>query len=213
MLNPVVFPPHISSGMEGGPRFKTTIVGTHKGDEQRNIDWESARGEWTFDRRNLTTNDLLELDRFFLAHYGQGYSFLFKDWADYKARMAASEELPVLLTTTGGALGETQLIKRYGVGLLEYTREINRPTTGTVVLYADGTVIDPGNYSIDSSSGLITWNPAYLPAPGLEVAWDGEFTVPARFNTDYQKRRYERGPRYQWSQIEIIEVRNESNVS
>jgi uncharacterized protein (TIGR02217 family) len=213
MLNPVLFPPHISSGMEGGPRFKTTIAGTHKGDEQRNIDWESARGEWTFDRRNLTAADLAELDRFFLAHHGQGYSFLFKDWADYKARMAVSDSLPFLLTTTGGNLPPVQLIKRYGVGRLEYTREIARPAAGTIVLYADGTVIDPSNYTLDISNGLLTWNPAYMPAPGVEITWDGEFTIPVRFNTDYQKRRYERGPRYQWNQIEIIEVRNEPDVS
>ena len=212
MLNPVLFPAHISAGMEGGPRFKTSVVGKTAGGEQRNIEWEYARGEWTLDRRNLHLADLVEIDKFFLAHYGMGYSFLFTDWGDYKARMIDSEDNPVLLIAEGTTPEITQLKKTYAVGLLEYVRPIHRPVEGTIVLYGDGVAIDESNYEIDYATGLITWNEAYLPAAGVEISWGGEFYVPVRFASDYQPRRYERGPRYQWNQVQIIEVRNEPNI-
>ena len=43
------FPARIAYGARGGPEFKTRVVTLASGFEQRNIDWERARGRWTID--------------------------------------------------------------------------------------------------------------------------------------------------------------------
>ena len=40
------FPDDIAYGASGGPEFATTIVTMASGYEQRNINWQAARGRW-----------------------------------------------------------------------------------------------------------------------------------------------------------------------
>ena len=42
----VQFPPKIAYGASGGPMFNTSIVTTFGGFEQRNVNWQKARGRW-----------------------------------------------------------------------------------------------------------------------------------------------------------------------
>ena len=42
----VLFPPNISYGSQGGPKFKTTVFTADSGYEQRNIDWSMTRAEY-----------------------------------------------------------------------------------------------------------------------------------------------------------------------
>jgi len=42
----VQFPPDIAYGAVGGPEYRTTVVVTASGREQRNSAWAQARGRW-----------------------------------------------------------------------------------------------------------------------------------------------------------------------
>jgi len=214
---PVLFPPLISSGAVGGPRFKTTIVTGKTGYEQRNIDWENARGDWTIDRNHLTPAQFNELVKFYYAvARGEAYSWLFKDWADYKMVMVpVDDNPPLILTATSPMPATTQLVKLYTYGGYTYSRDITRPVAGTVVLYANGTTIDAANYSINYSTGVITWggSPSYNPGAGVLITADCDFYVPCRLNVDWMGRQVNRGPVYEWTNIPILEVRNELDIA
>ena len=209
----VRLPPHISYGAKGGPGFKTQIVHLSGGGERRNIAWSTSRGTWNVGHRFKTQAELDQLLAFFYARMGRAYSFRFKDWMDFRARMDPAESLPLLYTTTGTMPGSTQLEKHYDSGGFIYTREIQRPVAETVSLYGDGTLIDPSHYSLDSSTGLIIWNETYSPGPGVRITWDGEFDIPARFDTDRFESDIVSFHRYHWDGIPIIEVRNEVDVT
>jgi uncharacterized protein (TIGR02217 family) len=81
----VQFPPRISRGATGGPGFKTTIVVTGGGYEQRNIDWQNARGRWEVGHNIKSPGDFGEVLAFFFARRGRAHGFRFKDWLDYRS--------------------------------------------------------------------------------------------------------------------------------
>ena len=84
----ILFPPSISYGSSGGPRFKTTLFVTDAGYEQRNIDWQAVRHEYDVAHSMRDFDDSLNLagirtlHAFFMARGGRSHGFRFKDWND-----------------------------------------------------------------------------------------------------------------------------------
>ncbi len=171
------FPTDISHGSIGGPEFSTEVIVLGSGFEKRNINWSYPRERWQV-AYGVRTQSLLDtLRHFFYNRKGRAIGFRFKNHDDYEG---TDEDL-------GDGDGSTvayQLVKIYSSGNETFTRKITKPVSGTVTVYIDSaTQSDPGDYSIDLTTGIITFVAA--PSSGEVVTATFEFDIPARFDTDY----------------------------
>ena len=131
----------------GGPEFSTRIVATAAGREQRNRNWEIARGRWQLGERHINKAIKDALQAFFRARRGSLQGFRFRDWTDYQAE---DEALP----NDGGKI--LQLVKTYDGGSGNaYVRTIAKPRSGVTLTRAGS----PYGYAqLDTDTGLITLN-------------------------------------------------------
>lgn len=156
----------------GGPRYSTTVAATKAGYERRNCDWAFPLGRWDIGDRQVILDDLGELLNFFHSRKGKFEAFRFKDFADYRVDMGSCA-----LKDLGN--GSYQLYKTYGGTL----RRITKPVPNTVsVLDSQGTALD---CAIDYNTGIVS------NLSGTPAAWEGEFDVPVRFDTDEFKHRFD----------------------
>src|SRR5262245_55974480 len=81
----VQFPPDIAYGAVGGPEYRTTVLVTASGREQRNSAWAQARGRWNVAHGLKSRAQVAALIAFFRARKGRAHGFRFKDWTDYQA--------------------------------------------------------------------------------------------------------------------------------
>lgn len=150
----------VSLLMQGGNEFSTTIVSVNGGFEQRNQNWAVARGQWQVGMRTVDPNEFYAFKSFFMARRGKFQGFRLKDWMDWKDDGAG------ILGTTGLASHSVQtyqMYKNYPSGTDTYQRKIAKPVSGTVAVFVD-TVPFPvgageGQVAVDSTTGLITFNP------------------------------------------------------
>lgn len=191
------FPDDIAYGASGGPEFATTIVTMASGFEQRNINWQAARGRWDVASGLKNQTQLDTLLSFFRGRKGRAHGFRFKDWSDYRATGQ-------LIGTGDGANKTFQLVKNYASGAGSESRIIKKPVSGTTKIYLNGVQLTSG-WSISSSTGIVTINTA--PSNGVPVTADFEFDVPVRFDTDRMAVTIEFFNLHQWSGIPIVEIR------
>jgi uncharacterized protein (TIGR02217 family) len=175
----VQLPVTIERGAQGGPTFRTGIVETISGYEQRNGEWGQARMEWDISYGIQSKTDYSAAIQFFYSRKGKLHGFRFKDWTDFEATAEA----------TVPSVGDTvetdfQLTKTYTDAGGLYARTILLPVTSpnTVTVYLNGspqTIIT--HYTIESG-GIIRF---VTPPTGAEsVTADFEFDVPVRFDED-----------------------------
>lgn len=162
----VQFPPSISLGASGGPKFSTDVIIMSSGYESRNQNWLAARAEYDISTGVKTQADMDAVIAFFYARSGRSRAFRFKDWKDYSAQAQA-------LLSLGS--NQFQLLKQYSSGAVTYSRTINKPVTGTVIVRAGGSVVIPS--AIDYTTGIVTSTSALTSA-------DFQFDVPVRFDID-----------------------------
>ena len=193
----VQFPPKIAYGASGGAEFNTSITTTFAGFEQRNINWQKARGRWDVSTGLKSKTDMDVLQAFFHARFGKAYGFRFKDWSDYQG-------VGQTLGTGNGSLTAFQLMKNYTSGAYGYSREIKKPVSGTVKIYLNS-VLQSAGVSVDYTTGVVTFSVA--PGAGVLVSADFEFDVPARFDTDTLTIRAEGPGFFVWDAIPIVEIR------
>ncbi len=191
------FPDDIAYGASGGPEFATTIVTMASGYEQRNINWQAARGRWDVASGLKNQTQLDTLLAFFRGRKGRAHGFRFKDWSDFKATGQ-------LIGTGDGANKTFQLVKNYTSGAGSESRIIKKPVSGTTKIYLNGVQLMSG-WSVSSSTGIVTINTA--PGNGVPVTADFEFDVPVRFDTDRMAVTIEFFNLHQWSGIPIVEIR------
>ena len=183
----VVFPEDYSQGATGGPEFRTTIVVTGSGYEQRNADWATARGKWDLSRMLYDEVARDAAIAFFRARRGMAHSFLFKDWNDYFVGMQWNATTKVLehsgshnFASGTGAQTVFQLVRIYDSGGQTERRKITRPKSA-IKVYVNGTEQLSG-VTVNYSTGTVTFTSA--PSNGAAIGWSGEFYVPVRFDTD-----------------------------
>ncbi len=191
------FPDDIAYGASGGPEFATTIVTMASGFEQRNINWQAARGRWDVASGLKNQTQLDTLLAFFRGRKGRAHGFRFKDWSDFRATGQ-------LIGTGDGTNKTFQLVKNYTSGAGSESRIIKKPVSGTAKIYLNGVQLTSG-WSISSSTGIVTINTA--PGNGVPVTADFEFDVPVRFDTDRMAVTIEFFNLHQWSGIPIVEIR------
>ncbi|MBA1147420.1 DUF2460 domain-containing protein [Ectothiorhodospiraceae bacterium WFHF3C12] len=132
-------------GAVGGPEFSTDIVEFGSGHEDRNANWDDARGRWELGEREIDRKDLDYLQAFFRARRGRAVGFRYRDWNDYRAQ---SEALAPDGTPT------VQLIKTYASAGESQVREIRKPVAATVTLQRGGATFSA--WSLDSTTGIVT---------------------------------------------------------
>lgn len=203
----VQFPTSISRGSSGGPRRRTDIVTLRSGYEERNSVWADSRREYDAGLGVRDINDLHEVLEFFEARLGRLYGFRWKDWADYKScapnRQVSRDDQTI--GTGDGAETQFQLIKAYTSGPTTYTRTIKKPVSGTVLVEVNGSLVSGANYSVNTETGIITFNSA--PANTHVIKAGYEFDVPVRFTNDHIDVTVDLFSAGQVPQINVIEVK------
>lgn len=193
----VRFPKLVNFGVVGGPGFSTDVTETASGFEHRNIKWSAARHKYDVTHLFQNQTEYEELKSFFMARFGRGYSFRFKDWEDFRTLQANGTMKGI---TSGLAVGnaaetEFQLQKTYTFGGFPFDRLISKPVDQATYTDDDDVIVPTAMYqngSLFSSEG-VGWDIDYLtgivtfvtpPSNGMTLAWKGHFDVPVRFDTD-----------------------------
>ena len=187
------FPESISYHSSGGPVWKTQVVQTSSGREQRIQTWQDPLRKWDAMNGVRTDAELDQLHAWFLVTAGMAHSFRWKDWKDCVATTANSIGI-VNANSQGNGTSLGQLYKRYAVGSCTYVRKIIKPVAGTLQVFKNGVALTlgygPGQWQIDTTTGAMSF---YGTPPSLTdtLTWAGQFDVPVRFDTDTFSASYE----------------------
>jgi uncharacterized protein (TIGR02217 family) len=173
----VRLPEDIERGAKGGPRFKTTVIGLNAGGEQRNADWSQQKCEFDVSYGVRNKDDWQEvLDHFYMVQ-GRAIGFRFKDWSDFEATTN-------LFGTGDGSEDTFPLYKSYGTSPNLFFRRITRPISAISIYVNDVLKTVTTHYTVNYSTGVVTFTAGNEPANGATIKWTGEFDIPVRFNTD-----------------------------
>lgn len=179
----ISFPLKISLGAMGGPERRTQIVTSASGHEERNQQWANSRRSWDVSTGIRDIAEAEQVAAFFEDVRGRLSGFRFCDPLDLKscAVLSSHTELDQTIGTGDGSQTQFQIVKKYGT-TNPYYRKIVKPKTGTVLIGVDGSVVNPADYTVDNTTGIVTFDVA--PAVGLVVTAGYKFEVPVRFDTD-----------------------------
>lgn len=189
---------YVERGAIGGPGFKTNVVTSDSGDEQRNQEWTRIRAEYDISYGVLRMEDdglvqlaVEEIRDFYYMRRGAHRSFRFKDWSDYKIGNpdTPTESTATVIADGDDTTGPFQVVQRKSDGVApDFDRLINQIVTGTLTVYRDAVeLFDPADYTI-TSLGVITLNSALLSTGGAgpggveQLKVNSEFDVACRFD-------------------------------
>jgi uncharacterized protein (TIGR02217 family) len=181
------FPTAISRAAHGGPERRTDIVVLGSGAEERNARWANSRRSYNAGYGVKSLDDLHAIIAFFEERRGRLHGFRWRDAADCKScpPEAAPTALDQPIGTGDGASAAFQLAKRYGSAFNPWTREITKPVAGSVLIAVAGITQTAGTaYTIDTTTGLVTFLAGHIPALGAAITAGFEFDVPVRFDAD-----------------------------
>lgn len=202
------FDQDIEKGAEGGHgHFKTGVVVSDGGFEDRNQEWEDARGKWSVSRALERTGKHEVGRRLFYKCRGRLHDFLFKDWNDFEVDRAGDDR--GRLTGSGTAW---QINKVYGADepTFEYVRPLYRIVASTLQVWRNDVLQTlTTHYTLNDSTGVITSTSSWT-GDTLEVAC--EFDVLCHFEFDeFIARLAHRLPDndrlFKWDRIQIVETR------
>ena len=179
----VRFPLSISRGLSGGPERRTDVVMTASGHEERNARWADSRRSYNVGYGVKSIDDLQSVISFFEERRGRLYAFRFKDYTDYKSCLpthtpSATDQV---IGSGDGLTAPFQLVKNYG-SQRPWARTIVAPVSGTVLIAVNG--VASTFFTVDVTTGLVTFSAALIPPPGTIITAGFEFDVPVRFDTD-----------------------------
>jgi uncharacterized protein (TIGR02217 family) len=181
------FPTAISRAAHGGPERRTDIVVLGSGAEERNARWANSRRSYNAGYGVKSLDDLHAIIAFFEERRGRLHGFRWRDAADCKScpPEAAPTALDQPIGTGDGASAAFQLAKRYGSAFNPWTREITKPVAGSVLIAVAGITQTAGTvYTIDTTTGIVTFLAGHIPGPGAAITAGFEFDVPVRFDAD-----------------------------
>lgn len=184
----VLFPLDISLKSAGGPQRRTDVVALGSGAEERNARWAHSRRRYDAGYGVKTFAALSQVVAFFEERRGQLHGFRWRDRLDHSS--AAPGVIPAatdqVIGTGDGATVAYQLSKTYGAIFLPYQRPIAKPVPGSVRIAVAGTdAQEETEFSVDTTTGLVTFHPGHTPAEGAAITAGFMFDVPVRFDTDY----------------------------
>jgi uncharacterized protein (TIGR02217 family) len=187
MFHDIRFPTAISRAAHGGPERRTDVVVLGSGAEERNARWADSRRSYNAGYGVKSLNDLHAVIAFFEERRGRLHGFRWRDPSDWKS--CAPESSPTALDQTigvgNGTASTFQLTKTYGSAFNPWSRDIKKPVAGTVLVAAAGTTQVSGTaYSVDHTTGIVTFLAGHIPASGAAITAGFEFDVPVRFDSD-----------------------------
>lgn len=198
----VQFPSDITYGQSlGGAGWNTTIISADSGSEQRVARWSSARHKYDVGFSVRTDAQLSTLRNFYLARNGAARGFRYKDWNDYSSasnHVGSTSTDDQTIDTGDGSTTQFQLIKTYTDGGNSYIRNITKPVTDTVIVEVDGVEQTEGSdFTVDTATGIITFDAGSIPGAGEVIKAGYEFDVPVRFDKSIDEQlmvqRFEKG--------------------
>lgn len=183
----VRFPVAVSFGATGGPERRNEIVALMSGRERRNMRFAHSRRHYDAGTGVRSIEDLQDIVAFFEARRGSYSGFRFRDPFDMKSCRSAQapSALDQPIGTGDGETSAFQLTKLYGEGEDNYARPIAKPVVGSVRIAVDGVELAADvDFTVDWTTGLVTFQPGSIPAEGEAVTAGFEFDVPVRFDAE-----------------------------
>jgi uncharacterized protein (TIGR02217 family) len=184
----VLFPLDIALKSAGGPERRTDVVTLGSGREERNARWAHSRRRYDAGYGIKTFEALAAVVAFFEERRGRLYGFRWRDRLDHSSAAPGASVAPTdqAIGVGDGATATFQLVKSYGAVHAPYARPIVKPVAGSVRVAVDGVEAGEGTaFTCDAATGIVTFLPGHVPAPGAAVTAGFLFDVPVRFDTDY----------------------------
>ena len=184
----ILFPLDIALKSAGGPERRTDVVVLGSGREERNARWAHSRRRYDAGYGVKTFDALAQVVAFFEERRGRLTGFRWRDRLDHSsaapdAGVAATDQA---IGTGDGRTAAFQLVKTYGGAFSPYQRPIVKPVAGSVRVAVDGAAATEGTaFTVDTTTGVITFLAGHIPATGAAVTAGFLFDVPVRFDTDY----------------------------
>ena len=157
------------------------------GYEERNSRWADSRRSYNAGYGVKSLSDLHTVIAFFEERRGRLHGFRWRDHMDWKssAPTVAPAALDSVIGSGTGSLATFQLKKTYGSAFSPWVRTIKKPVTGTVRVAVAGVEKAIGtHFTVDATTGVVTFLGGQIPANGASVTAGFEFDVPVRFDTD-----------------------------
>ena len=187
VFHEVLFPTDVSRGATGGPERRTDVVVLGSGFEERNSRWADSRRKYNAGYGIKTFDQLYTVIAFFEERRGRLTGFRWRDHLDFKScppemDVAADNQI---IGTGDGTTAQFKLVKTYGSAHAPWSRTIFKPAANSVLVAVDGTQQTEGTqFSVDTASGLVTFDASHIPARGSVISAGFWFDVPVRFDTD-----------------------------
>jgi len=182
----ILFPLDIALRSAGGPQRRTDIVALGSGREERNARWAHSRRRYDAGYGVKTLEALAQVVAFFEERRGMLYGFRWRDRLDHASGAGGVTPADQPIGTGDGATAAFQLRKSYGAVYAPYQRPIGKPVAGSVRVAVDGSEKTEGtDFSLDPTTGLVTFLSGHIPASGAAITAGFLFDVPVRFDTDY----------------------------
>jgi uncharacterized protein (TIGR02217 family) len=170
------FPSCPSLGYTSRPRYENVKIRKASGALDRFRLWDYPLHDFICTVGPRAEGEISRLLEFYHALGGDYSGFRFKDYADFKS--CYTDETPgddqPLELITGDSY---QMVKEYVAGTRTQSRFIRKPRAETITIYDDGVLVNPSGYTLDASTGVVT----FTSPPSGPVTWGGEFDVPVMF--------------------------------
>ncbi|HZL30401.1 MAG TPA: DUF2460 domain-containing protein [Pseudolabrys sp.] len=184
----ILFPLDIALKSVGGPQRRTDVVALGSGREERNARWAHSRRRYDAGYGVKTHQALSQAVEFFEERRGRLYGFRWRDRLDHSsaAPEASISALDQVIGSGDGVIADYALSKTYGGAYSPYQRPIEKPVSGSVLVAVAGTEVSEGTaFTVDATTGVVTFLAGHVPAMGEAVTAGFQFDVPVRFDTDY----------------------------
>ncbi len=183
----ITFPTDISLSCKGGPQRLTDVVTLGFGREERNQKWFHSRRRYDAGYGIKTLQAIAQVTEFFEERRGMLHGFRWRDRMDHRSCLPnatpSATDQPIAIGD--GTTAVFQLIKKYGSAYAPYKRDISKPVAGSVRVAINGAEVSTNFYTVNSSTGQVTFLAGHVPAAGAVISAGYLFDVPVRFDADY----------------------------
>lgn len=182
-----LLPGTISSGADSTPMWQVDIARAKSGKEKRVARRSSSLRKCTVPLNIRSLNNIHEMISHFEVMNGPWYSFPLKDRLDF--RSCAPETTPTatdgLLGTGDGIVATYQVRKAYVSGAFTHYRTILLPVSGTLLVSVAGvTKTETTHYTVDYTTGIITFTAGNIPTAGQLVKAGFDFHCKVRYDSN-----------------------------
>lgn len=203
------FPPSISAGAQGGPRFLTSKAYMVGGQRHTNRNATYPIHEWMISVPPKSSSEFDQFRAFFYVVGGDADAFRFKDWSDFTAYGGSDPLLNTSATFLTGSTTILQLNRLYTMGSRTFVRPIYKPVSSpavTVYRNRSGSITSI-TATVDTTTGQATISGHVA---GDTYSWSGQFDVPVAFKNANAIWEYmgNAPSNTTWGQIEIEETRS-----